>query len=104
MLDFSEYTTGVVVRCNGITIRAAVSSLLAGITRVFPFHVKWMRFCFETIAIQHLLGVSPSINFHSGSPLHPAQIAMAYMHNGGSVFTKNGTSIPRAELTLSENV
>ena len=100
----SEYTTGVVDRCNGITIRAAVSSLPVGITRVFPFHVKWMRCRFETIAVQHLFGVSPSIGFQSVSPLHPAQIAMAYMHNGGSVFTKNGTSIPRAELALSENI
>ena len=50
------------------------------------------------------LSDTASVDFHNGSPLHPAQPAMADAHNGGSVFTRSGTSIPRAKLTLSEHV
>ena len=97
-LEFDNYTTVAVVRCNGVTPRVAVSIPLAGIT-CFSFPCKLNVSLFWNHCHSTLFGVCPWVDFHSKSRLRRAS-----MHNGGSVFTKNGTSIPRAKPTLSENV
>ena len=98
MLELNDYTTVAVVRCNGVTPRVAVSISFAGIT-CFSFPCRLNATLFWNHCHSTLFGVCPWVDFHSKSRLHRAS-----MHNGGSVFTKNGTSIPRAEPTLSKSV